>query len=158
MAENLHYKCVGSYDYDSYDLSNRFGYLYKYTAMEKACPEGWHIPSEKEWQTLFDFLGGNYAAGSHLKETGSENWTDANLKVSDNSSGFSARGSGVYSSAKVFLGLKDYSYFWTSETTRVGFYSASPAVIIDKRIHKNDKHSGPGMQYYYYIPIRCIKD
>jgi len=34
----------------------------------KACPSGWHLPNDKEWQTLVDLLGGIKIAGKKLKD------------------------------------------------------------------------------------------
>jgi uncharacterized protein (TIGR02145 family) len=31
------------------------------------CPEGWHLPSSDEWETLINAMGGEYAAGPLLK-------------------------------------------------------------------------------------------
>ena len=33
------------------------------------CPNGWHLPSQAEWQTLFTAVGGQSAAGTALKTT-----------------------------------------------------------------------------------------
>ncbi len=44
-----------------------FGRLYDWNEAMKACPEGWHLPSQKEWQTLVDFAGGGKVAGKKLK-------------------------------------------------------------------------------------------
>jgi hypothetical protein len=33
----------------------------------KACPSGWHLPSDNEWQILVNFAGGNNVAGKKLK-------------------------------------------------------------------------------------------
>jgi len=34
------------------------------------CPEGWHVPTKNEWETLGDYLGGLDIAGGALKDTG----------------------------------------------------------------------------------------
>jgi uncharacterized protein (TIGR02145 family) len=34
------------------------------------CPEGWHIPSSEEWNTLIEFVGGGLFGGRDLKSTG----------------------------------------------------------------------------------------
>jgi uncharacterized protein (TIGR02145 family) len=31
------------------------------------CPEGWHIPSQTEWNVLSSFVGGSNTEGKHLK-------------------------------------------------------------------------------------------
>jgi uncharacterized protein (TIGR02145 family) len=33
-------------------------------------PAGWHVPSDEEWQTLVDYLGGDGVAGGKMKTTG----------------------------------------------------------------------------------------
>jgi uncharacterized protein (TIGR02145 family) len=32
-------------------------------------PAGWHVPSDVEWQTLIDHLGGSSKAGGEIKNT-----------------------------------------------------------------------------------------
>ncbi len=47
--------------------------LMKYDNTEASqgyCPPGWHIPTENEWNTLFNFYISNGFAGSPLKYTG----------------------------------------------------------------------------------------
>lgn len=58
MAENLNYDTAGAYCYgDNPSNCSIYGRLYKYWAAEDACPTGWHIPSDKEWQKLEQHLG-----------------------------------------------------------------------------------------------------
>ena len=45
----------------------KYGRLYNWSEAMVACPEGWHLPSYEEWQTLVDFAGGNEVAGKKLK-------------------------------------------------------------------------------------------
>jgi uncharacterized protein (TIGR02145 family) len=40
------------------------------TAVQGLCPPGWHVPSEGDWQTLFNFYTSNGFAGSPLKSSG----------------------------------------------------------------------------------------
>jgi uncharacterized protein (TIGR02145 family) len=51
------------------------------------CPDGWHIPTQKEWLTLKDYLGGWYVAGGKLKEAGLAHWVAPNTGAT-NESGF----------------------------------------------------------------------
>ncbi len=34
-----------------------YGVLYNWYAAKKACPDGWHLPSDEEWKTLEKHLG-----------------------------------------------------------------------------------------------------
>jgi len=45
----------------------KYGRLYDWNEAIKTCPKGWHLPSNKEWQTLVDFAGGDDVAGKKLK-------------------------------------------------------------------------------------------
>jgi len=45
------------------------------------CPAGWHLPTENEWLTLINYLGGNQQAGGKLKETGIVHWKTPNEEL-----------------------------------------------------------------------------
>lgn len=67
MAENLNYKITdGSWCYDD-DISNSdiYGRLYCFPSIIYACPGGWHLPSDKEWQELESFLGMHWRELDH---------------------------------------------------------------------------------------------
>ena len=51
--------------YDNYKGIS--GKLYDYKTAINSCPEGWHLPTDAEWTTLTDFLGGEKIAGEKLK-------------------------------------------------------------------------------------------
>lgn len=55
MTTNMNVKLPGSFCYEN-DESNceQFGRLYTWDAAQKACPEGWHIPTFDEWKELID--------------------------------------------------------------------------------------------------------
>ncbi|SHG45674.1 major paralogous domain-containing protein [Fibrobacter sp. UWH9] len=42
------------------------------------CPEGWHVPTDEEYSTLYTYIGGSDTAGSLLKST--SGWNDYNGK------------------------------------------------------------------------------
>jgi len=65
MAENLAYNQFGSKCYN-----NEYGRLYDWDTAMEACPEGWHLPSDEEWQALENFARGKEfieIAGKKLK-------------------------------------------------------------------------------------------
>jgi uncharacterized protein (TIGR02145 family) len=66
MAENLNYRSLRgkSWCYDD-DSSNcdKYGRLYDWETAMMVCPEGWHLPSAKEWKTLVEYVGRSDAAG-----------------------------------------------------------------------------------------------
>ena len=70
MAENLNYAANSSVCYEN-NTGNceKYGHLYNWEAAKKACPAGWHLPSDAEWTTLTDNVGGKDIAGKKLKST-----------------------------------------------------------------------------------------
>jgi TonB family protein len=66
----------------------KYGRLYDWKEAIQACPDGWHLPDNKEWQTLVDFAGGNEVAGKKLKaksgwDTQKCKWTERTGEVMD---------------------------------------------------------------------------
>jgi uncharacterized protein (TIGR02145 family) len=68
---------------------NNYGALYNGYAVstENLCPTGWHVPSNIEWTTLTDYLGGESVAGDKLKEAGTIHWINDNVTAT-NETGF----------------------------------------------------------------------
>ena len=94
-------------------LGKIYGHLYNYYAAvdpRSVAPEGWHVATQADWDTLFAFVGtGNGDAGNYLKEEGLEHWDSTVVSVT-NPWGWSGRGGGMRSSA--FFDLKTYHYIW----------------------------------------------
>jgi len=85
------------------------------------CPEGWHMPTKKEWQTLLDYLGGNQSAGGKLKETGTMNWSSPNTAAT-NETGFKALPGGYVEGT----GLAGTDVLWSYEINSTGtFWTAT---------------------------------
>ena len=64
------------YDNDPVN-GEKYGKLYNWYAVNDErglAPEGWHVPSDKEWQELIDFLGGYSVSASKLKSK--SNWAE----------------------------------------------------------------------------------
>ena len=74
MAQNLNYSIEngsGSWCYDNeYINCKEYGRLYTYYTAMNACPMGWHLPSEREWETLFEYVGGMNIANFVLRSKG----------------------------------------------------------------------------------------
>ena len=152
MAENLAFKTEsGCWIYDEIkDYVKIHGYLYSWKVANKACPEGWHLPSNQEWWELSNYLGGDDPAGGKLKQTGTTSWKSPNTGAT-NSSGFTALSSGR--SDDPTMGYIGYmTFFWTSEDDGEedglckALYS-SKAEITHYMVEKKDGYS-----------VRCIKN
>jgi uncharacterized protein (TIGR02145 family) len=76
MTENLRYAADGSACYDNDEKNcERYGRLYAWEVALRACPAGWHLSTEYEWQKLelalgvpFDELHGNRERGEPAGE------------------------------------------------------------------------------------------
>jgi len=115
MAENLNYKTGKSVCYANKESNcQKYGRLYDWNTAMKACPAGWHLPSDEEWTALTDFVGGEGTAGTKLKsKTG---WsTDKGYKAATDDYGFSALPGGGGNSGGNFY-YAGYNGYWWSAT------------------------------------------
>ncbi len=100
------------YDNDP-ENGEKFGRLYNWYAVNDPrglAPEGWHIPSDEEWTTLVDYLGGEDEA--NIKMRSSVGWE--NDGEGNNESGFSALLGGYRNSYGDFNDLGECASWWTS--------------------------------------------
>ncbi len=116
MGENLNYDAgSGSCVYDSIASNAEiYGRLYDRETAGAVCPDGWHLPSDAEWEELIDYLGGAYIAGGKMKEAGTTHWTSPNTGAT-NESGFTALPGGGRSTLHGgFYGLGSNAVFCSS--------------------------------------------
>lgn len=68
MIKNLNFKTATSKcKYETDANCESYGRLYTWDTAKKACPSGWHLPSDNEWYTLASLYDGVSLAGQHLK-------------------------------------------------------------------------------------------
>lgn len=129
------------------------GALYNWHAIDtgKLCPEGWHVPTDKEWSILAEFLGGETVAGGKMKTTGTESWSSPNTGAT-NSTGFTA----FYSSFRGKSGFIPSSngtlLLWSStaydEVDAWAWYLRFDSEALGRH------HGGK----YHGFAVRCLKD
>jgi len=93
----------------------KYGALYNWDAVNtgKLAPNGWRIPSDADWTSLSEFLGGASVAGGKMKHTDTTDWKAPNAGAT-NSSGFSALPGGYRDYNGRFQGLKGSTIWWSS--------------------------------------------
>ena len=109
---------TGAYSNNNNDAGNvaTYGRLYNWYAVNDArglAPAGWHVPSDAEWQTLVDYLGGNAIAGGKIKESGTFHWLSPNTGATDDY-GFCAMPNGYHNFDGIFYDMGISALFWTS--------------------------------------------
>lgn len=148
MAQNLNYKTENSYCYEN-DASNctRYGRLYVWDTATTVCPNGWHLPSKAEWETLFYAVGGLSTVDEVLKST--TGW-DNNANGTDAFS-FAAYPAGIYAGKNRFEFLGKYAFFWSStEDGGDSAYLLSMGAGMAQFSSIFSKDVG--------ISVRCLKD
>ena len=175
MAQNLNYETANSYCYND-DASNctKYGRLYTWAAamdsvgtwttngkgcgynktcsptypVRGVCPEGWHLPTQTEWNTLFAAVGGQSTAGKMLKSTSgwnsSGNGTDAYS--------FSALPVGERNDVGDYYNEGNYACFWSSTESNYydAYYMSLHYDYDDAYLSGNYKYNG--------FSVRCVKD
>jgi uncharacterized protein (TIGR02145 family) len=102
------------YNNDSTTYAATYGKLYNWYAVNDPrglAPEGWHIPTDFEWTTLENCLGGAAVAGGPMKETGT--WTTPNTGAT-NISGFTGLPGGLRSTSGTFSLVTNFGYWWSA--------------------------------------------
>ena len=112
------------------------------------CPHGWHLPSNAEFATLYEYVGGVLKAGTPLRST--QGWEAGSWPGKD-TYGFSALGGGYRTSSGTYTGELQQTYFWSSvevtwDKVRALYFNNSYRVW-DDIAWKNTAHY-----------VRCIKD
>ncbi|MDD3877187.1 MAG: FISUMP domain-containing protein [Bacteroidales bacterium] len=115
MATNLKVNTSGSYIYNNSNNNvNVYGRLYTWEAAKSACPSGWRLPTQAEFVTMSQSLGGNQVSGGKMKNAGTTYWQTPNTG-GNNASGFNGMPGGYRNSSDgVFFGLGQYGFYWTS--------------------------------------------
>lgn len=115
MAENLNYtpNTGNSRCYDN-DPANCdvYGRLYDWFSAQTACPDGWHLPTDDEWNVLISSTGNIDNAGKILRST--TQWkTGTGYIIGTDSLGFKALPGGYARSNGYVYDTKD-GVWWTA--------------------------------------------
>ena len=107
LGENLRYRpgsAEGTFCFDDIEANcEEDGVLYTFAAAETACPAGWGLATEAQWQTLVDVFGGDATAGAALMAGGS--------------SGFNAELAGIGNSSGDYISGGRTVRYWIDATT-----------------------------------------
>ena len=152
MAENLNFATDSSFCYDGVAANcEKYGRLYQEFDAEEACPEGWDLPTERDWSDLTDAVKDEFGdRNGSLRAVGQ--WEDTifgDNVVATNASGFSAVPGGYRASTGQCDGEGKKAYFWGVSGNTLTY----PWILSNQ--YDLDRDSG--RKGYYAYSIRCVK-
>jgi uncharacterized protein (TIGR02145 family) len=165
MAENLKYNAPGSRCYeDKTENSDKYGRLYSLAMVTKldACPPGWCLPTNAEWEDLVKAVGGSKIAGIMLKSN--NGWDDYEViygeekgkRKSGNGEdkfGFSALPGGYLDSDGRFVNVGKGGWWWSSVNESNNFHPH----YWNMHSSREDVYDGYNGECLMYS-VRCVRD
>jgi uncharacterized protein (TIGR02145 family) len=153
------------YDNDVDKYMDKFGALYNFYAVQtgKLAPQGWHIPTDADWQKLQDYLiangynydgstSGNKIAKSLAAKTGWDIVQNVGSvghdQLTNNRSGFNVIPAGYRAESGTFIGLGQLAFF--KATANPFNFWGLDANDLALNTNAINAHAG--------LSIRCIKD
>lgn len=148
---------IGLYTIYNSDPANDaiYGKLYNwYAAVDprNICPLGWHVPTEDDWNTLTDNLGGTTVAGGNMKDT--TLWQSPNGGAT-NSSGFSGLPGGYRSGLDGHFAQQTIGGYFLTHTTNNGFTGNA---LIFKLYYSYEHSNFINFKKGEGASCRCVKD
>lgn len=149
---------TGAWCYYNNDPANGpiYGKLYNWYAVNDPrglAPVGKHIPSDEEWTTLTNSLGGLTIAGGKMKEAGLCHWQTPNTGAT-NESGFTALGAGRRINSGTFDAINIVNRTWSSTevSTLTSFAWLRNTGYNSADVIRLGEQKGSG------FPVRCLLD
>jgi uncharacterized protein (TIGR02145 family) len=143
------------YNNDSSTYEIPYGNLYTFYAVKdnrNICPSGWHVPSDGEWTTLVNYLGGlRLSVGGKMKSLGTAYWNSPNTGAT-NESGFSALPGGYRDGGGIFYSISSIALFWSTTESDYNY-------ALHRHLYFNSDSAGwnNALKSYGYS-VRCLKD
>ncbi|TNE47703.1 MAG: hypothetical protein EP344_19440 [Bacteroidetes bacterium] len=115
LAENLRFDVgEGSWVYNNdAHLEEKYGRMYTWEAAQKACLEGWRLPTDAEWKALAMAFGG-YHDGETGKDVG-DPAQSYNAMLENGASGFNAEMGGWRYSYGEFYNMGSGGGYWSAD-------------------------------------------
>ena len=119
------------------------------------CPDGWHLPTKTEWETLFIEAGGESTAEKNLKSQ--NGW---NISNGTDAFGFSAIPAGFgrtwFPEGFYFFYKGDYAFFW-SATESIEYIGNIQAYSMELDYDYELENLDESYKAFAYS-VRCLKD
>ena len=138
LAQNLNYEMDGSLclEKDGYSCKKgyeEFGRHYTWEAAKKACPNGWHLPNNDEWNELFEYVAGSSEQVvleklMYLEDIGDfspcykPTFGSVKMTCLHNPYGFNLQFAGIYENGKLD-NVYDWTMMWSASSPKKNFAS-----------------------------------
>lgn len=142
------------YNNDSATYAATYGKLYNWYAVNDPrglAPEGWHIPTNFDWTTLENCLGGATVAGGAMKEIGTSHWLTPNTNAT-NFSGWAGLPGGFRNFYGTLSGLGSSGYWWSATESTTSLAWIRYLGYFDSGIGDDLKPKQSGFS------VRCLRD
>lgn len=149
LARDLSFRAEESYCYgDRPGGCPPHGRLYPWDIAVRACPTGWHLPSEEEWRTLEEYLG---IPGSELAAEGFRG-TDQGARLrAGGDIGFDAPISGYRRPDASYARRGERSAYWLATAADENAAWHRDLRSDDGRIYRSAVPKG------YALSVRCLE-
>jgi len=141
------------YNNNETTYKDSYGALYNWYTVNtgKLCPQGWHVPSDKDWDVLTVNIGGQAVAGGKLKEIGTIHWISPNQGATDEF-GFTALPGGERDYLGPFMEIGTIGFLWSTTETSV--------LHARNMVMSNTSATLASMSYMkaHGFSVRCLMD
>jgi uncharacterized protein (TIGR02145 family) len=149
MAENLNYQTGNSWCYGGNAVNcGKYGRLYDWNSAMKACPSGWHLPSNQEWAALLSEAGGHLVAGKKMKAA--SGWS--NNGNGTDVFGFSATPGGNRRNDGKYYGVGNDGSWWSSTENEGDLAYYRGIFYASEKVYEFNYDKG------YGFSVRCAQD
>ena len=123
-------------------------------SVQGICPEGWHLPTIKEWEDLIQATGGSDWAGGKLKARAGwfENGMGTGQHNGSDTYGFTALPVGTRVSSEKFASVGSNVYYWSASEDN---YRDAKFMNINNVYSKAYLSADPK---YFGCSVRCVKN
>ena len=149
FGDNLNFKAENSYCYDdSADNCMAYGRLYTWDAAKKACPAGFRLPNQEDFESLWTAAGADFNAAYLLKTTyGWKGETNGNDTLK-----FSAMPAGNRFDDETYGNMNKFAFFW-SDTAEEGSNDARVWFMTNKTMG----FSYSAKPKIFGFSVRCVR-
>jgi len=163
FAENLAFKSeTNCWVYEDKESNSAvYGCLYNFESAQNVCPDGWHLPSDEEWELMTESLNAEYGPFQKNKDKDWEEMGDIlkskygwfNDVNGTDLVGFNALPAGCYKTAGMpYAGIYIFTEWWTSTLKKKNDAWIRGLYFHTAELGRDTKDKSMGYS------VRCVQD